>query len=241
MATQLKFKPVAKDCLFYSRWQYCISFFLPEASVLKNVDHEYIDTIVERRRIWREVAQQRWASARPSGKKSPPAISTTILTRRWREITDDDLKNLHTLADILINTTTPYKLVTSVDQGWVYTNDVALIEELAQNENLAYQQYSEAILARPKNTIKLKNPRHTYRSYLKTVKLTDKDKDNLIKFFVNQSPEIRVSPALQDWLISDYHRTQDYFFVDHNGESWLVMLALVKAGIIRKTVELISA
>jgi hypothetical protein len=62
----------------------------------------------------------------------------------------------------------------------------------------------------------------------------------LKNFFNNQTGHIRPSPALVSWFDGDYHRTQDYFFVDHSGDSWLVMLALVHSGLIRKTVDIIQ-
>ena len=106
---------------------------------------------------------------------------------------------------------------------------------------LIQKTYNQAIVDRPKNTIKLKDPRHRYRSYLKSVKLTDEEKTHLCNFFQNQQGHARISPALTKWITERWHRTQDYFFVDHDNESWLVMLSLIKPSMIRKTVELIAA
>jgi hypothetical protein len=139
----------------------------------------------------------------------------------------------------LLATRVDFKLVTSVSQAWVYTNNVELIEQLSQFDFLIAQQYTQAIIDRPKNTIRLRDPQHQYRSYLKSVKLTEEEKTQLINFLMNQQ-DIRISPALAHWTEDRWHRTQDYFFVDHDTESWLVMLALVKPGLIRKTATLIA-
>ena len=72
-------------------------------------------------------------------------------------------------------------------------------------------------------------------------KLTDEEKTHLCNFFTNQQGHARISPALLKWMDERWHRTQDYFFIDHNDESWLVMLSLIKPSMIRKTVELIAA
>jgi hypothetical protein len=133
-----------------------------------------------------------------------------------------------------------FKLVTSVSQAWIYTNDIELLESLDRHDFLIVRQYSQALVDRPKNTIKLKDPKHRYRSYLRSVKLTDEEKMHLCNFFVNQQGHARISPALAHWMEDRFHRTQDYFFVDHDTESWLVMLALIKPGLIRKTSELIA-
>jgi hypothetical protein len=164
----------------------------------------------------------------------------TILGRRQREITDQTVEDLHRLAEQLLQSQDDYKLVTSVDQGWVYTNSKKIIRDLHSNTTLQNKYCTEAVVNRPANTIKLKNLQHTQRSYFRVLKLTTQQKNNLKNFFDNQAGYIRPSPALMGWFDGDYHRTQDYFFVDHSGDSWLVMLALVHSGLIRKTVDIIQ-
>jgi len=224
--------------LFYDRFQYCISFGLQESSCLRDQDLDCarIREMIERRKQWREVAQERWITL---NKKT--GAHQTILTHRWNEITEEVEQNLYDFADILRNSGADLKLVVSTNYGWVYTNDLALIDQLKSLRMLTGKRYSEAVVDRPKNTIRLKNPRHRFRSYLKITKITEQQKNNLINFLTNQQPSIRISPALAEWTIGSFHRTQDYFFVDHNEMSWLTMLALVHPGIIRKTQQIIQA
>jgi len=235
MANLLQFKPVPKDSYFYGKYRYCIAFTLDEANALKSLDHQYIDAIIERRILWREVAQQRWSGGSQNFKH-------TIISKRWRAITDKTSEDLHDFAEILISTSVEFKLVTSVNNGWVYTNTVSLIKKLKNLDYLTDKDYTEAVVSRPKNTVKLKTPKHTHRSYLKSIKLSNQQKQNLINFFANQAEHVRVAPAFNKWLVeSPYLRTQDYFFIDHIGESWLVMVNLIYPGLIRKTMEIIPA
>lgn len=231
--SNLKFKRTIKDRLFYDLYQYSVSFHLDEVSALRELNHQYIDIIIERRRQWREISLQRWTTAVQSNKN--------IVTRRAKDITNENVENLHVLTDVLLRSRVEFKLVTSVSSAWVYTNDVHLLESLDKLDFLVWKTYSEALVDRPKNTIKLKDPKHRYRSYLKCVKLTDKEKTHLCNFFANQQGHARISPALLKWMDERWHRTQDYFFIDHDDESWLVMLSLIKPSMIRKTVELIAA
>jgi hypothetical protein len=247
MAKTLKFKPVAKDRLFYDRWRYCITFTLDEVSCLRELDHDYIDAIIARRRMWREAAHQRWASLNGSLKSAIiPVISGRmnpakhIITPRHKIITDAMVEDLHELADVLIRTTSEFKIVTSVNTGWIYSNSLTLIKRLNNLACLYDKSLTEAHITRPKNTVVLDNPTHTHRSYFKTVKLTPEEKQNLTNFLTNQREFLRSSPSLIEWSENPFHRLQDYFFIDHTGESWLVMLALVKSGIIRKTVNIIA-
>jgi hypothetical protein len=232
-----KFKPVVKDQLFYSKHKYCMSFYLAEVSALKTLDHAYIDVVLDRRKLWREVAVQRWGGTVPGAVKS----RQTIVTKRWRDITDETSLNLHELADLLIKTSIDYKFVTSVNHAYVYTSSLTLIKKLEGLANLTDIKYTEAVVNRPKGTVKLKKPKHQYRSYLKSTKLSPLQKENLVNFFDNQKDHLRISPALQGWLIGPFHRCQEYFFIDYDSESWLVMLSLVTPGIVRKTVDIIPA
>jgi hypothetical protein len=227
------FKTVAKDRLFYDQFEYCIGFQLEEISALRELDHACIDDIIERRKAWREIAQQRWIN----GKQK----HGTILRRGWRDITAQTQADLHSLAHVLLTTATSYKLVVSVNQGYVYTNELALINQLEAMPELSHKTYTQARIIRPKNTIQLKNPRHEYRTYFRTIKLSAQDKQVLIDFLQNQQEHTRMSPGLKNWVHDSFKRTQDYFFVDHNGSSWLSMLSLVRPGIIRKTLQIVAA
>jgi len=202
----------------------------------QELDCERIRHMLERRKEWREIAQERWVTF---GQKHN--AQHTILTRRWNEITDQVEQDLYNFADILRNSGVDLKLVVSANSGWVYTNSVELISQLKPMRMLTGKKYSEAVVDRPKNTIKLQNPRHQYRSYFKITKITNQQKDMLINFLNNQQSSIRISPALLEWTTSAFYRTQDYFFVDHNEMSWLTMLGLVHPGLIRKTQQIIQA
>jgi hypothetical protein len=187
--------------------------------------------MLDRRKQWRKVAHQRWNGQKPNAQQS----------RLWNEITEEVEQNLYDFADILRNSGVDLKLVVSSNCGWVYTNSLELIGELKPMRMLTGKKYSEAVIDRPKNTILLKNPQHQFRSYFKITKITSDQKDMLINFLNNQRAGIRVSPALETWTTSAFHRTQDYFFVDHDEMSWLTMLSLVHPGIIRKTLQIVTA
>ena len=105
---------------------------------------------------------------------------------------------------------------------------------------MCYPEYTRAVVGRPKNTIRLKDPRHQWRSYFKIGKLTAEQKTQLVNFLANQHT-VRLSPALTQWVDLKFTRTQDYFFIDYNEPVWLTMLSLVSPGLIRKTLQIIPA
>lgn len=228
-----QFKPVIKDRLFYNRFEYTIRFYIDEASCLRTLDHAEIDRMIDRRIYWREAAHHRLTGS---------FVNNIISDRISRQlpITDKTRGNLHDLAEILLTTTADFKLIVTVDQGQVYTNDLHLIDQLDRLGALTYKTYGQAVIGRPKNTIQLKEPQHQFRSYFKPTKMSNEQKGHLTMFLSNQ-PTVRLSPALAHWMTLPFNRTQDYYFVDHDDMSWLTMLSLVVPGLIRKTQQIIAA
>jgi hypothetical protein len=189
--------------------------------------------MLERRKQWREIAQQRWVAGRQK--------HGTIMSRRWKDITETTTADLHALATVLLTTQVDFKLVVSVNQGYVYTNDTGLIDQLDRMVELTGKTYTQAQVVRPKNTIQLCNPQHQFRTYFAMCKLTVDQRVSLEEFLITQSAHVRLSPALARWVDTSFNRTQDYFFVDHDTESWCTLLSLVQPGLIRKTMHIIAA
>jgi hypothetical protein len=242
MTQTLKFNSVEKDRLFYDKYRYCATFDLAEANALVNLNHEYIDSVLVRRKEWREEYQHRWTTTINKAKQSHQVYTTygRVMTK-WKEITEVTHRNLHNFADFLLRQKDDYKLVTSDNVGRIYTNNTSLLTKINKRPELTNKKYTEAVVVRVKDTIILKNPKHTHRSYLKSIKLQESQKYNLEKFLYTYRDTIRTSPALIEWLKKPFLRSQDYHFIDHDGDSWLMLLALVAPGIIRKTVELVPA
>jgi hypothetical protein len=230
---RLKFKKVNKDRLYYDQFRYCLGFSLNEVTALRSLDHDEIDSAIERRKAWRQSSQRRWANNRP---KFMP-----VMRASFPEITDEIVQNLHSLADLLTATTAEFKLVITVNRAWIYSNNLKFLNQLNTLECLANKHYSQAQVTRPKNTIQLKKSKFAYRSYFRFVKLTPQQVNNLAGFFENHHEHIRISPALLQWTAMPGTRFQDYFFIDHDSPSWLTMISLVHPGLVRKTLDIVCA
>ena len=221
-----KFVAVDKDRLFYGLYKYCLGFTLPEANVLRSLSHEWIDARLDQRIAWRETARRRWRSG---------------LGNEFCEITSETRADLHQFCEVLTESDFDYKLVVSSHFGWVYTNDIELIDQLDSLLCLSNKAYTQAVINRPKNTVLLKKSPYQNRSYFYNLKLSDAEKQNLVNFFTNQKEHIRISPALDKWLYNlPYKRTQDYFFIDYSGGQWMTMLSLIRPGLIRRTLDIIN-
>jgi hypothetical protein len=221
-----KFKPVTSDRLFYDRWQYCIKFRLDEVNCLRySLEAEDIDALLTRREVWRDRVRQRWPQ--------------NNFVRPHSPITDGTRETLHAFADFLKLSTVPYKMVISVNQCWIYSNDTIFLERIERLPFVNSAKFTESVIVRPRNTVAVRHPHHRYRSYFRATKLNDNEKDRILAFLQGQN-DVRISPALTEWIATPFNRTQDYFFVDYNAESWLTMLSLVRPGLIRKTVQIVA-
>jgi len=216
---------VASDRLFYDHWQYCIHFRLPEVSALRDsLERHSIDELLDRRQRWRERVRQRWPH--------------NNFVRGHDAITDYVRENLYNFAEFLSLTAEPYKMVITVDQCRIYSNSPNLLERIGRLPFVHNPWYTESKITRARNTIVLRNAQYQYRSYFKSVKLTSEEKTQIDNFLRTQ--EIRLSPALQEWINTPFNRTQDYYFVDYDSELWLTMLGLIRPGLIRKTVNIVA-
>ena len=219
---------MVRDRLFYDRFQYCLSFDLPEISCLRNheFDPEIISKQLENRRQWRDAYRQGLGARNP---------------RTWRLITPKTEQDLLGLAQLLNSAQDSFKLVVSVDHGRVYSNSQCLLDQLSQLPQLINCSRSEAVIDRPRNSVKLKQPSHQLRSYFKFSAVGADQQTALIAFLKNQQGQVRLSPALTQWLEYPQRTFREYFFVDHDHMSWLTMLCLVLPGVIRKTVQIVPA
>jgi hypothetical protein len=213
---QLKFDSVNKDRLFYDQYQFCMTVGLFEAGCLRQLSHEYIDHIVRIRKEYRK-AGDTWYNVRGN-------------------ISDEMIADLHKLCDVLTNTKHQFKLLTEYSGFRLYTNNKPLLKEVIDtNIRFGFTHFKQAVLDRPRNTVKLKNPKHLHRSYFNRAKLSGPEKTAITNFFNNNINTVRLSPCLQEWLVQPFKWTEPYYFVDHDDDAWMVMLSLIRPGLIKKT------
>jgi hypothetical protein len=205
-----------------------MSFELDEVSGLRVLDHASIDSMMNKRQMWRQAAQQRRINNKQTIGRSRP------------DITEDTVKNLHLVAQALLTTTADFKLVVSVNRAWVYANDHELYDQLDDIPVLQHRTYTQARINRPRDSIRLQRSNYKFRTYFRFVKLTTAEKNTLSAFLISQQSHAKLSPSLKLWLQNPFNRVQDYFFVDYSTSSWLTMLNLVRPGLVRKTLHIIT-
>jgi hypothetical protein len=209
-----------------------MSFELDEVSGLRVLDHNSIDDMMKKRQMWRQAAQQRRIN-----NKHTAGIA---IGRSRPDITENTVENLHLVAQTLLTTTADFKLVVSVNRAWVYANDHELYDQLDDIPVLHNKTYTQAHINRPRDSLRLQRSNYKFRTYFRFVKLTTVEKNTLSAFLISQQSHAKLSPSLKLWLQNPFNRVQDYFFVDYSTSSWLTMLNLVRPGLVRKTLHIIT-
>lgn len=199
---------------------------LNESYAVRHLSHEHVDQTIAVRRMYL-------------------LTNKNFYRHRQQDITDTVVENLHKFCQLLLDTKHRFKLVVEFRTIRLYAESDELFQEiLASDVNIANPRCSRANINRPKDTIQLKNPRHTHRSYFKRTAMTESEKRAVGNFLSNNAETLRPSPALEDWLkrIDQWAVwTEPHFFVDHNDESWMVMLSLIRPRLIKKTIQLIKS
>jgi hypothetical protein len=196
---------------------------LQESGCLRKLDHAAIDHVVSVRREWVGRLKDYYSAN--------------------RAITDNAVRNLHSMCDVLTNTKHQHKLIIEHSQVRVYTNESELFSEItAAVPGLTYPTYTQAVIDRPRNTICLKESAYSHRTYLRSVVVSESQKRSISNLLQNQEG-IRLSPGLKDWALYTNWRgwTESYYFVDHTDAGWMTMLSLVHPGLIKNTIQIIKS
>jgi hypothetical protein len=196
---------------------------LQESGCLRKLDHAAIDHVVSVRKEWVGRLKDYYSSN--------------------RAITDDVVKNLHNMCDVLINTKRQHKLIIEHGQIRVYTNEPELFTEIIDHvPGLKYPAYTQAVIDRPRDSVRLKESAYSHRTYLRSVVVNETQKRSISNLLRNQEG-IRLSPGLKDWVLYSNWRTwtESYHFVDHTDAGWMIMLSLVYPGLIKNTIQIIKA
>jgi hypothetical protein len=190
------------------------------------MDHGTIDRLIARRREWgRRVAQ----GSQPGSWAWKPLY-----------ISDQDCDNLHAMCEFFLQDPREYRVTVFGSMVYTYTSDPSLIDDIERLDFLdqGLMRKSQVRLVGTPDTIVQKNPQHVQRSFFRNLPLTVMQQSHIRNLLMNQT-EVRIGPALKTALEKDdFHRCMDYFFIDHDDDSILVMLSLIIPNLIRKTLPI---
>jgi hypothetical protein len=211
---------VEKDRLFYDKWDYCVVFSpVKECSLLIRLNHTAIDRGV----VWRNSHRT-----------------------KFNQISQDDVKKLHDICDVLLNTTIVYKQRREWSKLFLYTNDLRLAQEILNHTTIESCEIKQAVITKPRDVLIRLNPAHKYRTYFRSRRYTLEQKNTLVNFYKNNKNDVVFSEAFRSWLVDITHSyrgewSQSYYYIDHDSTSWLSMLNMLLPGSTSKTLSIQTA
>lgn len=223
------FKRQQRGRLFYGQYRYSISAYLFEAAVLRShrhgrvKDHETLDRNIQ----FRDEIIKRNINYGGSWRGNR--------TRPGKTFGADDVLALHETLDWL-EANGQDKVIFYDNWLQIYTNDVAAVQAQQFWQYLRHTKCTIADVTHPEDVIKLRNPKHSLRHYLKERWLEEAVVVKLNNFFANYCQEIRLSPGFQQRIGEQRRRwmTSNAFF-DTNNQHLQMLFEMTFPGLLRKT------
>lgn len=222
------------DRLFFDRYQYCLTFFMPELSCLRGIHKNNIN-LIELIANVRQSLELRYSY-------------NSIWLRHGlnsaadkKQFSGQHRSNLENLAELLFDNLKDLKIIFYGSWGYVYSNELKILKTLSKLEYIHSASLKEIIVNRPKNTIALKSSLYKFRTYFFEQLINQDQRESIVTFLQSQQ-DIRLSPALSKWCQNPkaFYWLQRSFFIDHNEENFPFALQLIHPHIIRKTMPIIE-
>ena len=223
-SSNLKVNVKSTNKLYYDRYKYCASAFLPYASTLRKSSHEHIDKSLELRRNLHQSYPDLRALVNGQYLRNPP-------------ITEYVRDDLHNFLDQIINTQEDYKIVFQRHSFYCYTNSSDLVDQVLKDK--IDSKIVQIKLTHNKGTIVKKKSDYQYRCYLKNKHVSEHCKDNMRKFF-NTHSDISTTSGFQQWLRSPYKYTSSHHFFDYNDKGMQILFELIAPGLVREVFTIIT-
>ena len=219
------------DRLFYNQYCHGLKLRMKDFSCLREIRKpdatlEQVASLVLRR------FEQRCNYSRFFNRKDLP---TEISSRQY------DLDNILEMLQYLWPVRDQIKVTFSGDWGYIYSNNKKLLQSISDLSYVYAYYIKEAVVTRPKDTIRLQTSPYRYRSFLKERQWNPDDKSRMLLYLQNQ-PDVKISRGLTHWLKYDtrWHWSRRYHYFDHNDAKIELMLQLICPGIIRTTMPIIE-
>jgi len=196
---------------------------LTEAFVLRHRDHDWIDSIIPRRREWgrRLVSQPgSW---------------------RWdrQELAQQDIENLHAVLHWVQEHDTQIKVCVSGQHICIYCHDISLARRAGLLPGMIRPRITQVNLKGTPGAINLRVSQYQQRTYFRCRTITSDQKQRL-KDLLEHQTDIRIGPGLAQWLENPNLHVQEYFFVDHDHANLLTLLELAIGRLVRKTMPIVT-
>jgi len=213
---QVKSNTVERSQLFFGQYHYCISVFLKNSCVLRELDTIKVLRSIQHRNSWG-------------------------LDGRYRQrIAQEEQHDLIQVCDYLLSRAHPFKRIVSQHTMYLYTNNPEDFKNLNGVGGLIVKKSTQVNLSLQPNAVALKNPAHSYRTYFRERWLKDHEQKNLREYFQVRPEQFRWSPGFRLFVEGRRLWLMNNYFVDHNEPQADFLINMAVPGIVKKTLPIVA-
>ena len=228
MLTTLQFKTRNRDRLFFDQFQYALRCDITHITAIRNFTGDFITDSVQARRMLEMM--KRWYS---HVHVIDYSAKEQYMSETQRDNVIDFLSRLCAAPELI-------RTAVSRNTVCVYSNNLDFLKALADNDYSRRSEITEALLDRPRDTVKLRKSDYQYRTYFRDCNLTQENRQYLENWLRNQT-NIRVSPGLQEFLDKSWRNLYSNYFFDHSDIRLTQMLGLIVPRAVKTTKTIVIA
>jgi hypothetical protein len=211
----MEFKPQSRSSLYYDQYLYGIRCNIKDVSLLRELDHDLINDIVEYR----------------NNRVTPPWNRSVIST--------EQVQYLHEICQLLNNTEEQFKKICYTNHLYIYANSVDLLSSIVNHPAVRHCQAHRVVLDRPTGVVVKQNSPYHHRTFFRERWLELNEISVLYNFLESRLDRYWPSPSMRREIMEHQRRyIRSYYFVDHHDLNDLLMLNLAVPDLIRKTMPI---
>lgn len=231
----LKIKKQHGTKLFYKKYRYCVDFEMEGVVSLRNIlqvssremVEDHVNTGIEYYTRSQISPVSYWGRPNANGSREVYQFLNSNGPDQLKLFAQE----LYDLKDQI------HFKVNYYNNAFIYSNQLATIEQLLKDKNADIFGLRESVVSRPADTFVCRHTRHTYRSYLNESRISFDTKSNIAQFLQNQnSAEVRLSKSLIEFFrLPNSRFVERHYFFECSDERIINMFNIVAPGIIRET------
>lgn len=214
--SQMKFKKIPRNSLFYNQYLYCATWHLPHAHMLRVLSqHQVLERITYRNSVTRQMYKQ-------------------------RPVLEDQAQALLEACDYLTSRPNPFRKNVSSGIIWFYTNNPEDFARLDVFEGARVESWVQADVCLEPGVITLNNPQHQYRTFFRERWLSQDQLTAIKRYFSTRPGQFRLSPGFRMLIEGTRMWMTANHFVDHDEPLADFLINLACPGIVRKTLPIVA-
>ncbi len=208
--------PESRSKLYHDRFRYAVRCYVPNAPLLRSLDHDTIVQTIQRR------------NSRPRRGFFPLPVK------------EAEAQTIHELCDLILTWTDEWQKTCYMDHLYVYTNSEQIINSIVDSGLVVHAWIGEAVVDRVRNAVVLRTPVYQLRTYFRERMLYSDQFDLFRNFVQTRGDEVKLNRTFAQRLSEQNCYVHRHYFMDHNDHHLPLLLQLVCPNLVRQTIPIIA-